>query len=247
MNKTMRIGIVIATYQRKDGMTPSYLRRALESIKAQTHTDYKVFLIGDKYDDEEEFTLLANSIIPEDKIYYENLKIAKEREKYSGDTEDDRLKLWCSGGVNARNEGIDRSLSQGFSHICHMDHDDMWDASHLEIISRKAEEGYFFIATKSLYLEKFYLPPWVAEDIESFIPEGGKIVHSAHCMDYSNCDIRYVDVFEKEGHVCAADLFHFDRVGKYIRDNNLKSCLVSVVTCFHDMEHNPLSSLKSFE
>ena len=243
----MKIGIVVTTYQRKDGMTPVYLERALKSIMSQTHKDYKVFLIGDKYEDEEEFMRLATSIIPPEKMHYENLKVAKEREKYSGDTEDDRLKLWCSGGVNARNEGMKIALSQGFSYICHIDHDDMWDPIHLEMMSKKADEGYFFIAAKSLYLEKFFMPPWITEDVDSFIPEGGKIIHSSYCMDYSRCDLRYIDVFEQEGHISAADLMHFNRIGKYILDNGLKSYLVNAVTCYHDLEHNPLDSSKAFQ
>ena len=47
----MKLAIRILTYQRKDGKTPFFLRRALESIKNQTYKDYKIFLIGDKYDD----------------------------------------------------------------------------------------------------------------------------------------------------------------------------------------------------
>jgi hypothetical protein len=71
--------------------------------KNQIHQDYKVFLIGDRYENEKEFLEIATSIIDKDKIYYENLPEAKERDKYkSGD------KLWCSGGVNARNYGIEK-------------------------------------------------------------------------------------------------------------------------------------------
>jgi glycosyltransferase involved in cell wall biosynthesis len=203
-------------------------------------------LIGDKYEDDEEFIRLATSIVPSEKMYYENLQIAKERDKYVGEEDDNKLKLWCSGGVNARNEGISRSLSQGFSYICHLDHDDMWERDHLEVVSSKADEGYFFVATKSMYLGQFYLPPWIPEDIDSYIPEPFKLSHSSYCMDYSSCDLRYIDVFEVEGTILAADAKHFTRIGQFMMEHNLKGYLVNKVTCHHDLEHNPLDSLRAF-
>ena len=51
----MKLGIVIATYQRKDGTTPFFLQKALDSIFSQTYQNFKIFLIGDKYEDNEEF------------------------------------------------------------------------------------------------------------------------------------------------------------------------------------------------
>jgi glycosyltransferase involved in cell wall biosynthesis len=42
----MKLGIVIATYQKSDGSTPILLKRAIDSIKAQTHKDYILIIIG---------------------------------------------------------------------------------------------------------------------------------------------------------------------------------------------------------
>ena len=36
----MKLGIVIATYQRLDGSTPVLLKRAIDSVKKQTHQDF---------------------------------------------------------------------------------------------------------------------------------------------------------------------------------------------------------------
>jgi hypothetical protein len=74
----MKFAIRILTYQRKDGKSEEYLRRSLGSIKKQTHQDYKVFLIGDKYDNHEELIRLSR-IISSEKIYVENLPNAVER------------------------------------------------------------------------------------------------------------------------------------------------------------------------
>ena len=125
------IGISIPTYQRKDGTTPFLLSRALESVKNQSYQDYKVFLIGDDYKDKKEFIKLASSIIPSNKIYFENLPIAIERNKYPTSSK----QLWCSGGVNARNYIIDLALSDNINYLCPLDHDDYWHPQHLEFIN----------------------------------------------------------------------------------------------------------------
>ena len=68
----VKFGIVIATYQRKDGTTPFYLTRTLDSIFSQTYQNFKVYVMGDKYDDEEELFGMVNKY-PKDKLYCENL------------------------------------------------------------------------------------------------------------------------------------------------------------------------------
>lgn len=78
----MKIAIRILTYQRKDGKSEEYLRRSLGSIKRQTHQDYKVFLIGDKYDNHEELMRLSN-IINSEKIYVEKFTNCGRERKIS--------------------------------------------------------------------------------------------------------------------------------------------------------------------
>ncbi|MCJ7812459.1 hypothetical protein MUP95_03960, partial [bacterium] len=53
------IAIVIATYERPDGKTPYYLKRALNSIALQRYKDYHVFVIGDNYKNKKEFDRLT--------------------------------------------------------------------------------------------------------------------------------------------------------------------------------------------
>ena len=47
----IKFGVVISTYQRPDGKTPQYIKRAIESVLSQKHTNWKIYLIGDKYND----------------------------------------------------------------------------------------------------------------------------------------------------------------------------------------------------
>jgi glycosyltransferase involved in cell wall biosynthesis len=104
----MKISIVIATYQRKDGSTPKYLTRALDSVFNQTHQDFKIFLIGDKYEDNDEIIKIVSKY-DNSKLHFLNLEVAKERDFYT-----DKWAIWSYGGVNAINTGIDISLSEGY-------------------------------------------------------------------------------------------------------------------------------------
>ena len=50
----MKFGIVISTYYRKDNTTKFYLTRALNSIFNRTYQNFKIYLIGDRYENEKE-------------------------------------------------------------------------------------------------------------------------------------------------------------------------------------------------
>ena len=149
----MKISIVIATYYRQDGKTSEYLRRALDSIFNQTHQDFKIYLIGDRYEESEEIEEIV-SLYDNEKLYFKNLDVAKER-----DFHQNKYALWSYGGVNAANVGIDISLSEGNEYICRIDHDDYWTPNHLEMINKCIEEtGSVWMCTKSSYVNNRTLP-----------------------------------------------------------------------------------------
>jgi glycosyltransferase involved in cell wall biosynthesis len=227
----MKIGIVIPTYQKINGTTPSLLTRALKSIKNQTHTDYKVFLIGDKYENDNEFVELATSIIDGDRIYYKNLSIAVEREKYSIGSN----QLWCAGGVNATNWGIEKSISEGINYICHLDHDDYWESNHLEVINKVLEErDAAFVYTCSTYINNGILPNVNTNgEIKVSVPVPEKLIHSSVCIDFGKIPIRYRDAFSETLKTYPADADMWDRVGNYITKNKLNSFLIHCLTCNH--------------
>lgn len=224
----MTIGIIIPTYQRKDGNSIKYLQKSLNSIKNQTYTNYKLFLIGDKYDNNEEFINISKSIIPKEKIFSINLPHAKERDKYSpGDK-----KLWCSGGVNATNYGIDLCLKENISHICHLDHDDWWESTHLEEISKFIND-YFFITTKSNHINNQILPKNINTP---FYPKSGDIVRSATCINFAKTNLRYRDVFEETGKIYPADADLWNRISDFMKNTNNKGIVINKITCNHPTE-----------
>jgi glycosyltransferase involved in cell wall biosynthesis len=229
------IGISIPTYQRKDGTTPFLLSRALESVKNQSYQDYKVFLIGDDYKDKKEFIKLASSIIPSNKIYFENLPIAIERNKYPTSSK----QLWCSGGANARNYIIDLALSDNINYLCPLDHDDYWHPQHLEFINYtiNLKPNSSFIYTCGTYFNH-YLPnqPLTNEIISSF-PTPGEVIHSSVCINHKLIPLKYRDVFEETRKLEPSDADLWFRSSQYIKENNLESYLITSLTCFHPQEN----------
>lgn len=136
----MKIAVVTATYQRGDGNTPSVLTRAIESLKTQAHTDWKFFLIGDAYENQNEFKSFS-SLLPPEKMYTENLPVSIEREKYPPGRD-----RWHVSGITPVNTGIQRALEQGFDYVALLDHDDIWYPDHLQLINLGIEK------TKSPFL-----------------------------------------------------------------------------------------------
>lgn len=235
----MKLGIVIATYQRFDGSTPALLKRAIESVKNQTHQDYTLIVIGDKYEDNNEFENICKDADLKDKIVYENLPYAKEREKYPMGSQE----LWSSGGVNARNYGIELGLKLGLTYICHLDHDDYWHPQHLEIINYTIEEtgDASFINTCSTYFNS-HLPAVeiTNEVIPSQVKPGG-FVHSSVCINHKMIPLKYRDVYEETGKEYAADADLWKRIGEFVTNNNLKTYQITSLTCFHPSERTDKS------
>jgi len=229
----MKLGIVIPTYQRKDNKTPEFLKKALLSIKEQTYQDYMVYLIGDKYEDNEEFESIANSIIDNNKIKYLNLPHAIERDKYKMNSKE----LCFSGGVNATNIGISMALENGLNLICHLDHDDYWEDNHLfeinEVINKF--DNCAFITTTAKRLNTNIVAPIEEEGIH--FPYAGSVYHSATCVDFKRIPLRYRDVFKEENRLNAADADLWGRITEFMQKNNLIGYHTNKITCYHTNHH----------
>lgn len=232
MPHDIKFGIVITTYLRPDGKTPFYLKRALNSVLKQTHKNYKVFLIGDKYEDTKEFETYKKGF--KQNIICKNLDYAYEREKYSYD----KYLLWTCGGLNATNYGVDLALQYGYDYICRLDHDDYWEPTHLEnfqnaIINYKSD----FICSKSTHFNNKVLPN-IANDSEIFeyLPEVGNLVKSSTCINQKVIPLSLRNVFEETGKKYPSDADLWIRLKNYLINNNLKSYCINKITCHHDEE-----------
>jgi glycosyltransferase involved in cell wall biosynthesis len=229
----MKLGIVISTYKRPDGTTPQLLSRALQSISTQTYSDYRVYLIGDCYEDSEEFLKLGTSILPPDKIKFYNLKKAVERSKYRVGSEE----LWCAGGVAATNFGIEKCLEDSIDFICHLDHDDYWNSNHLEVIANviRLHPEAKFIHTCGTYFAS-YLPRVNVLDstVVNQMPRPSGVIHSSTCINFKALNIRYRDVYALRRKLMPADADMWTQINQ---SAELEECfLIKNLTCYHPTE-----------
>lgn len=225
----------MSTYERKDGSTPVYLKRALDSIFNQTHQDFKVFLIGDKYDTEKDVLDLLTDY-DSDKIVFKNLSYAKERDNYL----DNKMALWSYGGVNAVNIGVQDSLDNGYEYICHLDHDDWWLPEHLYEINKCIEEtNADWVCTKSTYSSsQQYLPITNnTDEYQLFYPRYAGLIHSSVCMNFKKISLQYRDLFDLNQSVgLPSDGDLWERCRMVIKSLDLKSLFINKLTCRHDEE-----------
>ena len=224
-------GIILPTYQRKDGKTPFMLSRALDSIFSQTYKDFKVYLIGDHYDDEKELSSIISQY-PQDFIYYENLPVAKERSKYPIGS----VELWCSGGVNAHNYAISKAESDRLQYICFLDHDDQWTPNHLQLLHDTIKEtNAHWLCTKSnINNGVSYLPNITTnEPIVKFIPFAEGLIKSSSCFNIQTIPLRFRDVLAETGNLFPSDADLWRRMNTFIVSHKLKSFYINTLTCIY--------------
>ena len=224
-------GIVLPTYQRKDGKTPELLNRALRSIFAQTYTKFKVYLIGDKYDNQVELSTIVSQY-PAEHIYYENLSIAHERDKYS----DNPKAIWCSGGVFAHNYAISKIEEDKLRYVCFLDHDDQWLPNHLQILHDVIKEtGANWLCTKTDVNNKIMYLPRITTDqpMVEFLPLAEGLIKSSSCFDVCTIPLRFRDVLAETGELFPSDADLWKRMNSLIRTYGLKSYYINTLTCIY--------------
>jgi glycosyltransferase involved in cell wall biosynthesis len=98
----------------------------IESLKNQKYTNWKLFIVGDCFQPEEDLTkILKDKLKPSQYTFY-NLSEPGERGKIDPEF------LRNSGGTKARNKAISLAKGEGFNYLAAIDHDDFWKPDHLE-------------------------------------------------------------------------------------------------------------------
>ena len=165
------------------------------------------------------------------KIYYENLPVAPERDKYN-----DKWLIWKYGGTKSYNYGIEKSIQMGYDYVCHLDHDDEWYPNHLSsLYDAIIKTNSIWLCTKSEYVSNKILPV-INSNLELIpfypIPEG--LVHSSVCINFKKLPLRYINVYEETGiSGLPGDADLWKRISDYFKQNNLVGTLVNKVTCRH--------------
>lgn len=229
----MKIGIIICTYKRKDGKTLEYLTKTLDSVLDQTYKNFKVYLIGDRYEDLDEFEIYKEKLRHTDS-YIENLEFAEERDVYG----ENKMALWSYAGTFATNYAMNLCLKDNIDYVCFLNHDDLWYPNHLEEINNLIlSDGTDFICTKSTHVSGF-LPKIVSDErFINFNPVPCGLIHSSVCMNIKTIPLRYIDIFKETGEVgLPGDADFWNRVSEHIVNNKLKSKFINKLTCRHDEE-----------
>src|SRR5581483_4788109 len=211
--------IVIPTYQRKNGLTPNYIQNISQMLAQQTYQNFRVFLIGDNYENNLEFQRLTN-LFPRDKIFaYNNNK--SYRQGYFQHA----ANKWCIGGVMAIKIGVEQDYKEGFKYYLHLDDDDSWTANKLEkvaeIVTQFPEAEFLFHA--SVYFDKILpeehsIKTYFPLSYNNLLPRSSNIVHSSNilslkCYDiFMNYTLSIMEIAEKikEGKIAEYNLSPFD-------------------------------------
>jgi len=221
----MKLAIAMATYQRKDGQTPFFLKRAIDSVFIQEHTDWQLFVVGDHYENAAEFCAITASY-PPDRLRCLNLEKAMEREKYHYNKE----LLWNNGGVTAINIVADKALAEGFSYICHLDHDDQWKPNHLKVISEAIEAVRAdWLCTKTMHSTGVLPLVDSPSRLVPFLPCPGGVINSATCYNYRSIPLRY-----RDSGTVPTDYDLWKRMSVYMKENNLAGYLINELTCIYE-------------
>jgi glycosyltransferase involved in cell wall biosynthesis len=185
------------------------LKRAIQHVFEQTYQDFRLFIVGDKYEDNDEFEGIIS-------CFGHN-----------------NICLWRSGGTNALNHAISLAKQEGITKMCHLDHDDYWLPDHLELIHKTVvEKNPPFIHTLSAYKEKPAFPEVVVDgQVVEHYPTAGKVIHSSIYMDMVQLPLEYRDR-SQEGWAGDADMIA--QVRDHCHRNGLKCYLIRKVTCVHD-------------
>ena len=229
-----KFGIVISTYRREDGSTPEVLKRALDSVFNQTYRNFKVFLVGDRYEGENEVLELLKNY-DSNKISFVNLKEAKERDNHK-----EKRAIWSYGGVNAINYGLGVLLNEGYEYICHLDHDDWWSLNHLEEFNKCLNiKTYNWLCTKSTYRNPNVFLPKIDGDTEyiNFQPRSSALIHSSVCMNFKEINLQYRDLYLETGKIgLPADADLWERTREFLESKGQTGVFINKLTCFHEEE-----------
>ena len=235
MNPDQKFAIVMPTYCRKNGKTPEYLKRSLESIKNQTFNNWDLIVVADKYEPREELnTILSefvNTLPTCNKVVY----------IYNDHVERDHIKnnysLWCVAGATSVNYGIMHARLYNYKYYAHLDDDDYWDSTHIEKLTRVYNmfPNCIFACSQSQYGTRHVLPIKMDVFPNNMIIGLGCLIHSAISFRLDFIPFMYTTYFEEFGNNFEpSDGNMLNKIRRFL-EKHPEYCSVynSELTCFH--------------
>jgi len=232
----VKYGICMATFQRKNGKTPMYLKKSFEALLKQTATNWHLYLVGDKYEDNEEF-IRCISTFPKEKITAINLPTAPERENIKNVNQ-----LHSVAGCNAFNKAIELALADGCEYILHHDDDDPFHVKKVQILNYVLSEYIdpTCIFHYSTHLNNTILPREKITNISknNLRPMPGNVIHTSLCIHKSVASVFRYDGYRpnKIEYECG-DIQLINYLSNLIvSDSKNYTVFVPLVLCSHDIE-----------
>lgn len=229
----IKFAIVIATYHRPNGNSKSYLERSIQSVIKQTHTEWVIILVSDKYEPEIELNSIVSAFNNEKIVLLHNANVERDHISH-------HVKLWNVAGATSMNIGLDYARSNGLVYYCHLDDDDYWGPTHLEALA-KAYTIYpqcVFANTRSTYRSSILPSHTVAISENNYLPTPCGMIHSSFSF---RCDIipfSYYTAFCEDAVHGPADADMLGRIKNFILSTTSGHCSIYVpeLTCYHDIE-----------
>lgn len=196
MDTDKRFAVIIASYRRKNGTTPGHIENMIKCLKNQTYENFKVFFIGDKYDDNTEFEAISQRLNENFSAVCLNNNCCIRDHQWAFPHN-----KWASGGIFARFKGIEMAIEEGFKYYLHLDDDDVWFPNHVELINECLNENpnaemVFSLANYT----NLKLPLDHQKYTQKFCnikPKKARVVHSTWCINLQLKKESLISLFQK--------------------------------------------------
>lgn len=178
----MKLAVVIVTYCRENGKSRKYLERMFKNLREQTCQEFKVFIMGDCYSNNEEFLELCKAYESTGSlITYKNL----DKHFRTGIKRPENR--WKCGGSNARRTGIQLAINEGYDYYLHLDDDDVWLPDHILSYSLTLAKypSIDFLISVSKYRQIYHSPGGIKSPatLNNYYPRPGSASHSSWCIN----------------------------------------------------------------
>lgn len=231
----IKFAVIIPTYHRPNGKSKAYLERSIKSVINQTHKNWMLIIVSDKYEPETELidTIYSLGESHVDQIILlKNEKVERESIKNIG-------LLWNVAGATSMNVGLAYARSAGLAYYCHLDDDDYWSENHLALLADAYEKfpNTVFAHTQSTYVNSF-LPAHRTEiSPNNYLPGPSCQIHSSFSFRCDLIDFMYYTAFTESDIHGPSDADMLGRIRNFVLTNNQYcSIYVSELTCYHDVE-----------
>jgi predicted O-methyltransferase YrrM len=185
-----KIAVCMATYYRKNGTSKNSLLNAFNYLNNQKYKDFKLFIAGDKYENNEEFIEICKSYKGD--IYYENLT-----ESYR-DYFTIQHNKWSLGGQEAMYYAAKKAYDEGYDYYFHLDDDDIWTENHISnyVKNLMMFPETDFMLCKSRFMYNKILPRVniVSVNYNNYTLTSSDSVHASWCINLKTIGLEILNL-----------------------------------------------------